>query len=94
MSNNSTASLSGQRVVVTGSAGFIGSNFVLDWIAQTGGTIVNLDKLTYAGNLENLKSLQGDPRDVFIIWISVMVLWGPISCGRPTLDIPESSAAD
>lgn len=53
-------------ILVTGGAGFIGSNFVLDWIAQTGGTVVNLDKLTYAGNLENLKSLQDDPRHIFV----------------------------
>jgi dTDP-glucose 4,6-dehydratase len=41
-------------VLVTGGAGFIGSNFVLDWIAATGGSVVNLDALTYAGNRENL----------------------------------------
>ena len=48
------AELHRQAVLVTGGARFIGSNFVLDWLAQTGGTVVNLDKLTYAGNLENL----------------------------------------
>jgi dTDP-glucose 4,6-dehydratase len=41
-------------ILVTGGAGFIGSNFVLDWVAQSHEPIVNLDKLTYAGNLENL----------------------------------------
>ena len=40
-------------ILVTGGAGFIGSNFILDWIAATGESVVNLDKLTYAGNLEN-----------------------------------------
>ncbi|MBZ0094020.1 MAG: dTDP-glucose 4,6-dehydratase [Sulfuricella sp.] len=53
-------------ILVTGGAGFIGSNFILDWIASTGEAVVNLDKLTYAGNLENLASLKGDPRHVFV----------------------------
>ena len=53
-------------LLVTGGAGFIGSNFVLDWLAQTDETVVNLDKLTYAGNLENLSSLDGDKRHVFV----------------------------
>ncbi|MBI3343694.1 MAG: dTDP-glucose 4,6-dehydratase [Gammaproteobacteria bacterium] len=53
-------------LLVTGGAGFIGSNFVLDWIAKTGGTVVNLDKLTYAGNLNNLMSLKNDARHIFV----------------------------
>ncbi len=53
-------------ILVTGGAGFIGSNFVLDWLAQSDETVVNLDKLTYAGNLENLASLQSNPRHVFV----------------------------
>ncbi len=53
-------------ILVTGGAGFIGSNFILDWIATTGEAVVNLDKLTYAGNLENLASLKDDPRHVFV----------------------------
>jgi len=53
-------------IIVTGGAGFIGANFVLDWLAQSDETIVNLDKLTYAGNLETLASLQGDARHVFV----------------------------
>jgi dTDP-glucose 4,6-dehydratase len=53
-------------ILVTGGAGFIGSNFVLDWIAAVGEPVVNLDKLTYAGNLENLQALQGDGRHQFV----------------------------
>ena len=53
-------------ILVTGGAGFIGANFVLDWLAQSDEPVVNLDKLTYAGNLENLASLQGDARHVFV----------------------------
>ena len=53
-------------ILVTGGAGFIGSNFVLDWLAQSDEPVVNLDVLTYAGNLENLASLNGDARHVFV----------------------------
>ena len=53
-------------ILVTGGAGFIGANFVLDWIATTGEPVLNLDALTYAGNLESLKSLDGDARHVFV----------------------------
>lgn len=53
-------------ILVTGGAGFIGSNFVLDWVAQSNETIINLDALTYAGNLENLNALNGDSRHVFV----------------------------
>ena len=53
-------------LLVTGGAGFIGANFVLDWLAQSDEPVVNLDKLTYAGNRENLVSLQGDGRHVFV----------------------------
>jgi len=53
-------------IIVTGAAGFIGSNFVLDWLAQSDETVISLDALTYAGNLENLASLHGDPRHIFV----------------------------
>ena len=53
-------------VLVTGGAGFIGSNFVLDWLAAGGEPVVNLDALTYAGNLENLKGLGADTRHHFV----------------------------
>lgn len=53
-------------LLVTGGAGFIGSNFVLDWLAQSDEPVINLDQLTYAGNLENLTALAGDPRHVFV----------------------------
>src|SRR5262245_569775 len=53
-------------IVVTGGAGFIGANFVLDWLAHNDELVINLDKLTYAGNLENLASLQDDKRHIFM----------------------------
>ena len=53
-------------IFVTGGAGFIGSNFVMDWLAQSDEPVVNFDKLTYAGNLNNLASLHGDGRHVFV----------------------------
>jgi dTDP-glucose 4,6-dehydratase len=52
-------------ILVTGGAGFIGSNFVLDWIATEGTPVVNLDKLTYAGNPANLAALKDDARHIF-----------------------------
>jgi dTDP-glucose 4,6-dehydratase len=53
-------------ILVTGGAGFIGANFVLDWLANGNEPIVNLDKLTYAGNLGNLAALADDARHVFV----------------------------
>jgi dTDP-glucose 4,6-dehydratase len=53
-------------ILVTGGAGFIGANFVLDWLTATGEAVLNLDALTYAGNLESLKTLDGNPRHVFV----------------------------
>ncbi len=53
-------------ILVTGGAGFIGSNFVLDWIESEPATVINLDKLTYAGNLQNLTSLEANPRHIFV----------------------------
>lgn len=53
-------------ILVTGGAGFIGGNFVLDWLAQSDEPIINLDKLTYAGNRQTLASLRDDPRHVFV----------------------------
>lgn len=64
-------------ILVTGGAGFIGSNFVLDWLRQSDEPVVNLDVLTYAGNLENLASLKDDARHVFV--------QGDI-CDRPLVD--------
>ena len=53
-------------ILVTGGAGFIGANFVLDWLERTGEGLVNLDKLTYAGNLGSLAALRGDARHRFV----------------------------
>ncbi|MFZ6708836.1 dTDP-glucose 4,6-dehydratase [Undibacterium sp. TC9W] len=53
-------------IFVTGGAGFIGANFVLDWLAQSDESVLNYDKLTYAGNLNNLASLNNDARHVFV----------------------------
>ncbi len=52
-------------ILVTGGAGFIGSNFVLDWLAGSDEAVVNLDALTYAGNLENLAAVDGNSRHIF-----------------------------
>jgi len=56
----------GNKILVTGGAGFIGANFVLDWIEAGISAVVNLDKLTYAGNLENLAAIQNHPQHSFI----------------------------
>jgi dTDP-glucose 4,6-dehydratase len=53
-------------ILVTGGAGFIGANFVLDWLVHSRQSVINLDKLTYAGNLENLAKLKGDTRHIFV----------------------------
>ena len=53
-------------ILVTGGAGFIGSNFVLDWVANSPESVVNLDKLTYAGNLQNLASLESNLQHAFV----------------------------
>ena len=53
-------------ILVTGGAGFIGANFVLDWFPTANEPVVNLDKLTYAGNLGNLATLKDEPRHVFV----------------------------
>ena len=53
-------------ILVTGGAGFIGSNFVNDWLAKSDEPVVNVDKLTYAGNLGNLAKLDGDVRHIFV----------------------------
>ena len=53
-------------ILVTGGAGFIGTNFVLDWVREAGSPVVNLDKLSYAGNMESLAPLAADPRHIFV----------------------------
>lgn len=53
-------------ILVTGGAGFIGGNFVLDWLASSDELVINLDKLTYAGNLQNLSALQNNLHHVFV----------------------------
>jgi dTDP-glucose 4,6-dehydratase len=53
-------------ILITGGAGFIGSNFVLDWLDQSSERVLNLDKLTYAGNLQNLVSLEDNPGHTFV----------------------------
>jgi dTDP-glucose 4,6-dehydratase len=53
-------------ILVTGGAGFIGANFILDWLAQVGEPVLNVDRLTYAGNLGNLAPIRDDARHVFV----------------------------
>jgi len=53
-------------IMVTGAAGFIGSNFVLNWLARNNEKVISLDKLTYAGNLENLKSVESNTNYLFV----------------------------
>ena len=55
-----------KTIMVTGGAGFIGSNFVCGAVLVKGLQVVNVDKLTYAGNLQNLESLQGNDNHIFI----------------------------
>ncbi len=54
------------KLLVTGGAGFIGSNFILDWLRAGLGDVINYDKLTYAANLENLAEIHGDSRYIFV----------------------------
>jgi dTDP-glucose 4,6-dehydratase len=53
-------------IIITGAAGFIGSNFVLNWLNNNNEKVIALDKLTYAGNLENLKSVENNPNYIFV----------------------------
>jgi dTDP-glucose 4,6-dehydratase len=69
MTNSEGTSLNGQPlnpILVTGGCGFIGSNFVLDWLANEDAPVVNLDALTYAGNPENLAAVADDARYIFV----------------------------
>lgn len=58
--------MTNKTIMVTGGAGFIGANFVLEWVRQGLGTVINLDKLTYAGNLENLVEIQHNSAHIFV----------------------------
>src|SRR5215469_7966168 len=58
--------MSRRPIIVTGGCGFIGSNFVLEWVANERTPVVNLDALTYAGNPENLAMVTGDPLHAFV----------------------------
>ena len=60
------ARASGKSILVTGAAGFIGANFVLDWLGLNRSPVVSLDKLTYAGNLDSLAGIANDSRHVFV----------------------------
>jgi dTDP-glucose 4,6-dehydratase len=66
MTNGSTGADGARPVLVTGGAGFIGANFVLDWCATEISPVVTLDQLTYAGNLDNLIGLNSHPRHSFV----------------------------
>ena len=62
-------------ILVTGGAGFIGANFVLDWLDWSDEPVINLDKLTYAGNLGNLASLKRDAHTYSSAATSVIETW-------------------
>ncbi len=85
-------------ILVTGGAGFIGANFVLDWLAQADEPVINLDKLTYAGNLESLASLERDARHVFVrgdIGDTVLVgKWLMEHCPRAVINFAAESHVD
>jgi dTDP-glucose 4,6-dehydratase len=66
MGNASIVNQPAGAILVTGGAGFIGSNFILDWLANDGGPVINLDKLTYAGNPANLASLGSNPAHTLV----------------------------
>ena len=68
-------------IIVTGSAGFIGSNFVRHALSQTDDSVVVLDKLTYAGSLENLADVAADPRFTFVEGAAPLVI--PCACDCP-----------
>jgi len=53
-------------ILITGGAGFIGANFILEWLRRERAPVINLDKLTYAGNLENLAAVAGNSRYHFV----------------------------
>ncbi len=61
-----TEQSNGPHILVTGGAGFIGSNFVINWLSKNSGSIINLDLLTYSGNLMNLSILEGNQNHIFI----------------------------
>src|SRR5664279_6508036 len=64
--NGTPSSRPGRSILVTGAAGFIGANFVLEWLGLDLSFVISLDKLTYAGNLDNLASAANDSRHVFV----------------------------
>ena len=69
-------------ILVTGAAGFIGSNFVLQWLAAEGTPVVSLDKLTYAGNLGNLEQVSSDERYSFVHGDIAIESWLAICSGN------------
>ncbi len=85
-------------ILVTGGAGFIGANFVLDWLAQSREPVVNLDKLTYAGNRENLSALEGHSGHIFVqgdiaepaLWADLLPRYRP----RAVLNFAAESHVD
>ena len=85
-------------ILVTGGAGFIGSNFVLDWLSTSDEAVMNLDKLTYAGNLENLASVSNNPQYLFVqgdigdsqLFISLLSKYAP----RAVLNFAAESHVD
>lgn len=75
-------------ILVTGGAGFIGGEFVRQWVAEEASAVVNLDKLTYAGNLDSLAAIAGNPRHSSVR-VTSAIPNASVACCRNTVRVPS-----